>query len=238
MKYENTRNHKVGTLVEQNDKTKTVILEFEDGTSTAVTFSTLKRWWKKLEDAEVPKQEETKEEIVQEEAKEMSQEAINAVPDALKKFIPGQEDADIAGDGTPLAEVGKEIAEQAKEKSKKSKKEKKLKKEKAPKIDLIAMQDKVRKICADIGYTIKTYDKQPRFIVIYDNDKHTSCTLYIGNLKCFLAAPLKFVPDSIKPDRIRNCPLSAAIDISYDMMEFKLKEIIPQIKVNKKKEEK
>lgn len=75
MKYQNIKNQKVATVISQNDKTKVVTLEYEDGKTTDITSSTLKRWWKLIENDEV------------------------------------------AGDGTPLAEVGKEIAEQAKKKA-------------------------------------------------------------------------------------------------------------------------
>lgn len=87
MKYQNIKNQKVATVISQNDKTKVVTLEYEDGKTTDITSSTLKRWWKLIEDDEV------------------------------------------AGDGTPLAEVGKEMAEQAKKKASDVKAEAKPKKE-------------------------------------------------------------------------------------------------------------
>ena len=93
MKYINTRNPKapkIAVNVEFNEKTKTYLVDFEDGTNTTVTSSTFKRYYKPIADE-------------------------SAESEAVVK-----NDEDVAGDGTPLAEVGKEIAEQAKQKAKKA----------------------------------------------------------------------------------------------------------------------
>lgn len=158
MKYENRKTGKIATLDQMNEKFKTVLLVFEDGTNTTISTSTLKRWWK-----EIP-EEETKEEvkplidldnpITDEDATAngmvTGDEALEQAvvdPDAAyvaeqtkKEVVGAQGDftvvndfenndvyievgEDVAGDGTPLAEVGKEIAQQAKEKAKKARKE-------------------------------------------------------------------------------------------------------------------
>lgn len=106
MKYQNKKNLRYATLIEENTKFNTVTMQYEDdGSNTSITTSTLKRWWKKVEE-ESPVKENNVEEIQEE----------------------------VAGDGTPLAEVGKEIAAQAKEKAKKSTqvKEKKTRRLKEP----------------------------------------------------------------------------------------------------------
>lgn len=52
MKYQHKKNGKIVTLVETREKYKTVLLEFEDGSTQDVTIPTFKRWWKKLEEVE------------------------------------------------------------------------------------------------------------------------------------------------------------------------------------------
>lgn len=53
-KYENKRNGNIATLIAENEKCKTATLEYEDGKTTVVTTSTLKRWWKEVENELVP----------------------------------------------------------------------------------------------------------------------------------------------------------------------------------------
>ena len=101
MKYINTRNPKapkIAVNAEFNEKTKTYLVDFEDGTNTTVTSSTFKRYYKPIADE-------------------------SAEPEAIV-----ESNDEVAGDGTPIAEVGKEIAEQAKQKAKKAKAEKSAKK--------------------------------------------------------------------------------------------------------------
>lgn len=117
MKYENKKNGKIATLESTNEKFKTVVLVFEDGTTTTISISTLKRWWK-----EIP-EEETIEQDAPESLKEVvdAQADFNVINDFENNDVYIEVREDVAGDGTPLAEVGKEIAEQAKEKAKKAK---------------------------------------------------------------------------------------------------------------------
>lgn len=90
-------NGEVATVVEVDETRKTCMIEFTDGRTKSLTFSTLKdkRRWTPVEDKLVP------------------------MPGAEKLAELKDE---YAGDGTPLAEVGKEIAEQAKQKAKKASK--------------------------------------------------------------------------------------------------------------------
>lgn len=108
MKYQNKRNGMVAELVEINEKSKQVILQGDKPVSC--TISTFKRWWKPLEDA----YDADAEECVAEEVATIKKVEAKHVEDVLEE--------DRAGDGTPLADVGKEIAKQAKEKSKQVKK--------------------------------------------------------------------------------------------------------------------
>lgn len=53
MKYQNKKNGRIANVSSPDPKYSTVMLEYDDGTTQSITTSTLKRWWRKLED-EVP----------------------------------------------------------------------------------------------------------------------------------------------------------------------------------------
>jgi len=64
MKYVNSKNGMVATLVEADDKTKTVMLEYEDGKTTNISTSTLKRWWKLVkEEGDMEEKDAKKQEV-------------------------------------------------------------------------------------------------------------------------------------------------------------------------------
>lgn len=104
MKYQNKKNGKVATLVEQNEKFKTVMLEFEDGSSQSITSSTFKRWWKKLDDDS---------EYVLEVMKQKQDLGIE-VPTIRPEDVEIVDDSDKCGDGTPFSTVMEEIQKGAK----------------------------------------------------------------------------------------------------------------------------
>lgn len=143
-----------------------------------------------------------------------------------------------AGDGTPLAEVGKEIAKQAKEKAKDAKKaeapkkERKPKKEKAPKVAIETRQAEVEKIVKPLGCTVKSYEKSPRKLNVSKDGKVLG-RVYAGDSKAVLCVSVKALPDGVKPTRVRNCPLGAAIDVPYEALEKTLKDILPKIDTKK-----
>lgn len=83
-------------------------------------------------------------------AAEASAPAVKPEKKASKSAKPVAND-DVAGDGTPIAEVGKEIAEQAKQKSAKAKSEKKQKTVKE-KVDTIAI---VESLCQQMKLQYK-----------------------------------------------------------------------------------
>lgn len=136
-KYINKRNGKVAEILKQDQTKGTVILVFEDGSNTCVTTGTLKRWYKELKEAEL------------EVAAYESVTDINDIPDDeyVKQVMQQKKDLNIEcpsidhfeivsdsttdGGSTPLSEVGKEIAEQAKDKADKAKKQKAAKPKKA-----------------------------------------------------------------------------------------------------------
>lgn len=93
MKFENKKNGKIGVVVEEHPGS--VIMEFSDGTNSAVSKGTLKRWYKKLNDSvSIDKKEESKkmkpvdEEVVDEEVTEEVDEAVeeDAVDDTVERI--------------------------------------------------------------------------------------------------------------------------------------------------------
>lgn len=165
MKYENRRNGSIGTIVEENEKSKTVILELEDGKTVSISTSTLKRWWKKVKEEEAEVVEpliDLDNPITDEESEELG-------------MIDGEkalEMEETAGDGTPLEEVGKEIAEQAKQKSKKALKKESSKKYKFTREDIPNMIKSLQnKLDSSEEIKTRTISKVPGFLAVKKNGK-------------------------------------------------------------------
>ena len=174
MKYQNRKNNKIATLVSEDARCKTVILEFEDGSNTKITTSTLKRWWKALPEEEVSDDEYVAEVMQQKadlgiecpkiEAIEIVEPLIDldnpiSEEEAKQRGMIGGDEAvelavvdpgDVAGDGTPLAEVGKQIYEQAKKKAAKAKAEKKQTSKKSKRVDRTPVWEKLSKDVAAV----------------------------------------------------------------------------------------
>ena len=222
--YENKQNFKRAFVISHDDKRKTSQLEDADnGRTFDLSDSTLKRWWKVVDEEVIENVEEPK---------------LVPMPgtEALNWGEEHWAADDVAGDGTPLAEVGKEIAVQAAEKAKqvaKPKAPKKSAKEKAPKVSVEELISKVEPILKDAGYEIKhASGKLTRFM----NIKGVG-DLYIGSKKCSLSIRPNQVPEGYTPDRVRQCAFGAAFDISYDELD-KLTTIISKMPKITKKEEK
>ena len=243
--YENKQNFRRAFVISHDDKRKTSQLEdAETGRTFDLSDSTMKRWWKPILDGEEVK--EVTEQVKQMPAKQVAEITDKALEDAKLVQMPGTEDPnwgkehwvadDVAGDGTPLAEVGKEIAAQAAEKAKqaaKSKASKKSSKEKAPKLSVDDLLAKVEPVLKEAGYEIKhASGKLTRFM----NIKGVG-DLYIGSKKCSLSIRPSQVPEGYIPDRVRQCAFGAAFDISYDELD-KLTTIINKMPKTTKKEEK
>jgi len=231
MKYVNKRNGKVATQGQFNEKTKTYIMDYEDGTNTTVTTSTLKRWWKEVKDEEevVEPLIDLDNPVTDEEAQELG---MVGGDEAVELEVV---DPDVAGDGTPLAEVGKQIAEQAKKKAEKAKAERQDKeKKKAMKTEKISVQElieKVRPVVEGNGYRFKLYENAPRILPLYqdiDNGK-ARFTIYLAQKKCVLNLKESQVPEGYNPDKVRNCPLAAAFDFNYNELD-KLNIMLKAIK--------
>ena len=163
MKYENKKNFRVAMVVETDDKAKTTMLQYEDdNTTTVVSNSTLKRWWKLLKDDEPT--------ITEQEEEVNTQETTEPAVDT---------DEEMAGDGTPLAKVGKEIAEQAKEKSKKER-TKKERRAKTPQFDSGDMKKYLEEYMESKGCTIVIRHKKDGSEmnkVVFKIDGHMVATL-------------------------------------------------------------
>ena len=122
MKCINKRNGKVTANVTFDEKCKTYLVEFTDGTNTVITSSTFKRWYKVLE---APETVETLASLDEAEPTETGVQYYTE-DEALENAVVDPDDAYCA-DGTTYSEIGKEIAEQAKAKAKKVSKERKTK---------------------------------------------------------------------------------------------------------------
>ena len=212
MKYENRRNGSIGTIVEENEKSKTVILKLEDGKTVSISTSTLKRWWKKLPEEEV--YTEAVQELAQE-CPEISQEELEKINEASEMF---------AGDGTPLEEVGKEIAEQAKQKSKKARKKR----------DVLPMEERyglVADACKELGVGVTVKESQSRRVYLLNAKGKRAFRVYLGDSKFTLLIPKNFVPEGYTADRVRDTTklkLTHAFDMSYSDMD-KFKEFLSKV---------
>lgn len=236
MKYVNKRNGKVASQAQFNEKTKTWIMDYEDGTNTTVSSSTLKRWWKPVEEEVVEDPADVEVQEVMRQKKELGIECPEIDPAKVEiKVI----DPDVAGDGTPLKEVGKQIFEQAEKKAEKAKAERQAnerkKSAKAEKISVPELIAKVRPFVESNGFRFKLYENAPRLLPLYkdiDNGK-AMCTLYIAQKKCVLNLKENDVPEGFTPDKVRNCPLAAAFDFDYDKLNG-LDKILKAIKKEEK----
>ena len=241
MKYINKRNGKVATKDEAsyNDKTKTVIMVYEDGSNTTVSESTLKRWWKKLDSPEVVESLIDLDNPITEEEAEAA--GMLSGDEAVEVAVVDPDD--VAGDGTPLAEVGKQIFEQAKAKAEKAKKErvkkekaeKKERKPKAPKVAVTDLVEKIRPVVESNGFRFKAYEKSPRFLPLYDDvdNGKAVCTIYLAQQKVALKLKEADVPAGQTPDRVRNRRFAAVFEMSYDNLD-RLNTILAALKKEEK----
>ena len=112
MNYINKKNFRIATVISEDTKCKTVMLQFaDDGSVVPITTATLKRWWKPVEEnTEVKESEETL----------VPMPGIEKLAE-LKKEVSKDKDDDTCADGRKYAEIGKEIAEQAKQKAEEAK---------------------------------------------------------------------------------------------------------------------
>lgn len=115
MKYRHINSGAIIEVTEVNEKSKTVVYVDENGKSKSCTTSTLKRWYKPIEDEVAP----------------VAKKEVKKVAKAVEKPAAPEVSDEPADDKTPLNEVGKEIAAQAKAKAEKAAAKKAPKEKKA-----------------------------------------------------------------------------------------------------------
>lgn len=146
----NTKNGRIATIISEDaTKCKTVMVQFEDtGKTEEYSSSTIKRWWKKIE--ETSEHEET----------------VNDISNAIMADVETQEAAEeVAGDGTSYSQVMNEILadekkaadeKNSKKAAKKAKAKKRIQNEQVP--DILAYIDEQAN---EVGLEFYVRDKQP-----------------------------------------------------------------------------
>lgn len=187
MMYQNKRNNRIAVIIEENSKFNTVLLQFEDDNSTtSITTSTLKRWWRKIE------------------APEVVEPAID-----LDNPVAEEED-EVAGDGTPYKEVMQEILQdekiaKSKEKSKgKAKADKKERRRREPEAYAIEAVEYVYDVVKSFGDEIfvpATDIKMRSFKV----GGHIYCKFNYSNSSITVAVRGLSIPKKFtSPDKVVN----------------------------------
>ena len=136
MKYINTRNQnnpKVATLVSEDAKFKTVMLQIEGEKPFTISLPTFKRWWKPFEE-----------------------EPGTAIANEIANDFEAEEQKEKELSDEQYAQIGKEIAEQAKEKAKQHR----ASQHRAPQKKAVATErpiDVAEKLCKTFkGYRLTT----------------------------------------------------------------------------------
>lgn len=226
MKYQHKENGKVITILEYNEKTKVYLIRFdESGKETNIVSSTLKRWYTPIQESGAQESEKPAKKISRKEKSKVEPKVVPEPPQVEEKPAESEEQA---GDGTPLSQVGKEIAEQAEEKAKKAKKEKKVK-EKAEKPDVNGSIQSILQAIEESGMQAKIYENDIRTITVKTESGNCLGEIHVGGKKFVMAFRTKYVPEGFQADRIRNCANSHAFDILYSEMD-KFKQMMNVIK--------
>lgn len=211
MVYQNKRNGKITSNVTFDEKFKTYLVEFEDGTSTSVSVSTFKRWYKQVEGTgtiDAPEVVETLPAFTEEEMKEAG---IHVLSDdeALEHAVVDPDE--VCTDGSKYSDIGKEISKQAEQKSH------------------VALVSNAVDAC---GFNCKFYDNDPRTIILKNSSGKTIGNLDICKAKFVLALSAKYVPEGYEPNRVRNCLHSHVFDFAYSELD-KFEKLLNTIKEEK-----
>lgn len=158
MKYRHTKDNRVMEVIKEDTDRKTYLIKFEDGTSTTIAHSTFKRWWKPIDEDD---------EYVAEIMEQKKQLGIECPPIESIQIVSD----DRCEDGRTYAEIGKEIAEQAKAKAEKAKK---------VKAEKVAYSEDT--VAADIIRAASLYvtPKSKHDLVLKDDDKNMLAVVYVG----------------------------------------------------------
>lgn len=236
MKYQNKSNGVIAELVQENTKFKTVDLLKENGTQTTISQSTFKRWWTPIPEEETIEEQEKEEASKYVEASQSLTKELNKNnTKSLKEMVDAQAD-DVAGDGTSLEEVGKEIAEQAKQKAKKAKSGKKK-----TYTDIKALIDHVNACVEFVGGTHKqsgTSDTRIKYTLPGVNQIAFYVTIQKNSIKFHIRS--KMVSKKIQAKCVR---VNLSFDCRYKIEELNdetqhfIDELIDDILENRKKEE-
>jgi len=202
MKYQNRKNGVICELVRENKKFKTVTLRDEAGRERDYSSASLTKSWKRLD-----------EEVPTEEKENKKENKLVPMPGADKLAELKEE---YCADGTSYAEIGKEIAEQAKQKAKA------VKKEKLAKATLEDRDRQLRTFLEACGYNVELKSGK---MLKAKKDGCKTFDLYVGLKKAVLLFTKTNAPKDKKADRIANCPLSHRFDIDYNNLEI-LKEFM------------
>ena len=204
-KYENKRNGNIATLIAENEKCKTATLEYEDGKTTVVTTSTLKRWWKEVENKSVPIPD-------------------TEDPDCGKKHW-GNEEKEKAGDGTPYKRVIKRIILDEDQYVKEVMEQKKELGIEVPPIDPTKVEivstthswskeqrEAIYKDLLDIivsceGISYKLYDRMPNFILV-KKGKKSIFELRVGRQDITVHCRPTDVPEGVETKHVNNYYMS------------------------------
>ena len=218
MTYEHREKGIRGKLIEENEKTKTVILELEDGKQQPMTTSTLKRWWKKVDE----ELDENDRQLVAEELATLEKCESKNIPEVLKE-------ENKASDGTPYKQVMQEIIQDEKQAVETAKLEKKSSRKKEGVLPMEERQRLVVDVLKTAGFRTYISDKTPNTVYILDDTEKKTRGVYLGGAKCVLGLPEKEVPNGAKADRIRRCKISHSFDIQYNALD-KMISLLSKIK--------
>lgn len=198
-KYENKRNGNIATLIAENEKCKTATLEYEDGKTTVVTTSTLKRWWKEVENELVP------------------------MPGTEDPDSGNEEEK--AGDGTPYKQVMQEIIKDEDQYVKEVMKQKEELGIEVPPIDPAKVEivsttgswskeqrEAIYKDLLDIivsceGISYKLYDRMPNFILV-KKGKKSIFELRVGRQDITVHCRPTDVPEGVEAKHVNNYYMS------------------------------
>lgn len=194
---------RIAYVARRDEEAKTVLLVYEDSADgkegSKVSYSTLKRWWKKVQDeVEQPVEDDTAGDGTP--YTEVMNEIINDGKEAIKQV-------------------------KAKETKVSASKPKKEKKEKVPAADYDDCLEKVQAVVDSVGYSIKACEKLPRMLAVVGSNGKQRYAIYLGAKKCVVSMPESRIPEGMVPDRKRNCPMAAAFDVAYDSLNT-LKSLI------------
>lgn len=185
MKYQHKKNFKVAELIETNDKSKMVTLQYEeDGTYTSATFSTFQRWWKKIDEDQ----------------------PVETVIEEVQTSV----EEDTASDGTPYTEVMNEILQDEKKAVKQAKRQKKnsvsrKKKEICP--EVTSIMDFVLSTAKAKGWEIYDIGQKSGTSVQAKSlkvDGHMFCLVRFSAGSVKIACREKAVQEVAQPDKTVN----------------------------------